>query len=126
MSRIVPIGILVFVPPAATDVVGYRLYWRDSAAPDPIGPLTYDDNFVDVPLAAVEPLTGDDAGKVSLNLGAIDWNGSNMPNDSMILFGLSSVDDAGNESDLVQYAGAVPFDQEAPDAPTELEFRAAS
>ncbi len=123
MSRIVPIGLLVFALPIAEDVVGYNLYYRDSA--NPIGgPLNYDDSVVrNVP---VEILEGDDDGKGSIDLSTVDWSLGGIPNDSMILFGVSAVDDVGNESDIAQLPGVVPFDQEAPDAPSELEFRPAS
>jgi hypothetical protein len=122
MSRIVPIGLLVFMLPVAPDVTGYKLYYRDSANPVG-GPLTHEDTSVP---AVVTPLTGEDEGKGSIDLGTVDWSSGGIPNDSMIFFGVSAVDDVGNESDISQLPNPVPFDQEAPDAPTGLEFRPAS
>lgn len=123
MSRILPIGFLVFTLPQATDVEFYNLYFRDSAEVN--APLTYQDTFVHIPSEAIELLEDGDDGKGRIDLSNVDWSDvGGVPNEANIIFGISAVDEVGNESDIAGNV-VVPFDQDAPDAPTNVEFRSA-
>lgn len=124
MSRIVPISLLLsFVMPVADDVTWFNLYYRDVNANPSSDPLNYNDPSKYVEQGLVDVTTDDEGVRHGqIDISNIDWSMGGLPNDSNILFGLSSVDDVGNESDIVALGEAVPFDQEAPDAPSNLEL----
>lgn len=125
MSQVSPLGILVFNQPVdlAGDLIGYRLFYRDLALGTP-GDLTYSDEQVDVTLDQVTEVP-DEPGKVQLDLASIDFAGGGVPADGQVLFGVCAEDDAGNLGDISNGV-AVPFDLEAPEAITGLEYRPAS
>jgi hypothetical protein len=91
----VHIRTLSFVPSASSDVVAYRLYIDE-------GPLTY--NSITFP-----PFT---------ETSGIDLGAMIGPVDGIYNIGVSSIDDAGNESDILEVASNYPLDFIAPDAPT--------
>lgn len=119
MPRVVPAGRIRFPESTSTDVVAYRMYYRQVGLPDPgnanavppiapgesdDGGLSYNDTFVD-------RLTAGN-GEVVVELEQVQLAGV----DGSLRVGLSAIDDAGNESDIGETT-EVPFDQDAPEAP---------
>jgi hypothetical protein len=92
-------------PSSATDVVSYRLYWstESSGAPD------YSSDYKEVDSSVTQVIIPDETPTFPI---AIEDN---------YILGVSSVDDVGNESDIAM-AAAVPFDFNAPDAPSDISI----
>ena len=91
---------LTWTDSTAQDVVGYNVYWNREADGNP--------DYTDTPVSVTG--TGvfipDDIPSFPLE-------------DISFIFGVSAIDDAGNESDIA-LTGAVPLDFIAPDAPTNV------
>lgn len=95
-----------FTPSLSQDVVAYRIYVQQT--PDPIS-VNSANRQVD------GPFTPGSDGKIQIDLQPL------FPNlDGEYTVGISAVDDAGNESGLLE--GVTVVDFIAPDAPTDLEF----
>lgn len=99
-------------------VKNYTITWTKSTATDVVGYKVYYVPETDVL----------DYGSPNVAVGDVDTVTipADVPDfpliDGVYKIGLSSVDDVGNESDIIEKT--VPFDLVAPDAPTNLEVAA--
>ena len=87
-------------PSPDADVTGYRVYW---ATPPEL--VTYDSHNVDVGTST----------SVSVPTGGMPTSF-----DGYMTFGVSALDDVGNESDIS--TATLPFDLLAPSAPTNIRL----
>ena len=93
-----------FKPSGSPDVTNYNLYYCDAGAG-----LDYDSSVVDLGKPQV-----DADGYMRVDIAALG-----IFSDGRYDIGITSVDDAGNESSMTMLRD-VPFDFVAPDAPTDL------
>ena len=120
--RLQPLGLIILAAAGAADITRSRLYFRDADS-DPGAPLSYDDASLDIPAEAMTTLE-DGRRQIDLSHSSIDF-GAGVPSDGNVWFAITDIDDAGNESDLSETI-TVPFDIEAPPAPTGLVYVPAS
>ena len=85
----------------APDVVNYRVYWNAETSPD------YESQFSEFPATATEAFIPDDFPSFTVST------------EGDYVFGISAVDDVGNESDMAMSA-AIPLDFNPPEAPTDI------
>jgi hypothetical protein len=93
-------------PSGSPDVVSYNLYYVDTG-----NVLDHNSPKIDLGMPAVNP----DDGKMHIDVSTLG-----VFTDDRYDIGMTAVDDAGNESEMVKKLD-VPFDFVAPDAPTDLE-----
>ena len=92
-----------WVASVASDVVAYKMYWSLAAN----GAPTYDSESVQVNSSKTQIIIPDDVPNFPIGI-----------EDNYIL-GISAIDDVGNESDIA-VTPSVPFDFDAPDAPSGI------
>ena len=99
MAKIIK-KVLRWTPGTAADIVATKVYWCAEAEV-----LDYNSASVQIAMPASQLTLPDDAPAFPLTEGNFK-------------VGLSSIDDVGNESDIVEIT--VPFDFTPPDIPTDL------